>query len=154
MAIRNIVKEGDELLRKKSKDVLAFNDKLAELLDDLNETMHKNDGMGIAAPQVGVLRKVFIVEVNNIHLECVNPEIISVEGEEINLEGCLSCPNKSGYVKRPATVTLKAYDREGFPFTITATDYLARAICHENDHLYGVLFVDKLEKDYKGDKNK
>lgn len=154
MAIRNIVKDGDPLLRKTSKPVLKFDDKLGELLDDMYETMIENNGVGIAAPQIGVLRRVFIVEVNNIRLECVNPEIVKVEGEDTNVEGCLSCPGKRGYVKRPAFVTLSAYDREGFPFTITATDYLGRAIMHENDHLNGILFIDKVEKDYKekGDK--
>lgn len=151
MAIRNIVKDGDELLRKTSKPVAKFDDKLAELLDDMYETMIENNGIGIAAPQVGVLRRVFIVEVNNIRLECVNPEIVKTEGEDINVEGCLSCPGKRGYVKRAAFVTLRAYDREGYVFEITATDYLGRAIMHEFDHLNGVLFIDKVEKNYKGE---
>lgn len=151
MAIRNIVKDGDDLLRKISKPVMKFDEKLGELLDDMYETMVKANGVGIAAPQIGVLRRVFIVEVNNIRLECVNPEIVKTEGEDVNVEGCLSCPGKRGYVRRADFVTLRAYDREGFPFEITATDYLGRAIQHENDHLNGILFIDKIEKDYKGE---
>ncbi len=144
--IRKIVFEGDSLLRKVSKPVKAFDEKLSDLLDDMRDTMRANNGAGIAAPQVGILRRCFIVEVNGMYFECVNPEIIYTEGECVDVEGCLSVPNRKGYVKRPSVVTVRAYDRYGNEFELKARDYTARAICHENDHLNGVLYIDKLEK--------
>lgn len=146
MAIRQIVIEGDEMLRKTSKPITHFDDKLAELLDDMRDTMRQNNGCGIAGVQVGVLRRVFIVEVEGMYLECVNPEIVSQSGQVEGREGCLSVPNKRGVVLRPQTVTLHAYTRDGTPFQITLNDFMARAICHENDHLNGVLYIDKLVK--------
>ncbi len=148
MAIRNIVKVGEASLRKKSKPVKDFDEDLWELLDDMKETMHRNDGMGLAAPQVGVLRRAVVVEVNNAYLELINPTIISTEGEDIEEEGCLSVGNFRGRVVRPMKVTVKAYDRYGFQFTITGEKWLSRCICHELDHLDGIIFVDKsLDKD-------
>ena len=148
MALRNVVKIGEEILRKKSKVVKDFDESLWQLLDDMKVTMHENDGMGLAAPQVGVLRRVIIVDVNNSFIELVNPEIISRKGEDIEEEGCLSVGSFRGKVKRPYKITVSAFDRFGYPFTITGEKWLARCICHEVDHLDGVLFVDKsLDKD-------
>ncbi len=153
MAIRNIVKVGDDLLRKKSKPVHDFDENLWELLDDMKETMYKNNGMGLAAVQVGVLKRVIIIEANNMFMELVNPEIISERGSDIEKEGCLSVGTNYEYVKRPMQVTVKAQDRLGYDFTITGEKYLARVLCHEIDHLDGILFIDKVEKGYKEGKN-
>ena len=153
MIIRNIVKVGDDLLRKKSKPVRNFDENLWELLDDMKETMYKNNGMGLAAVQVGVLKRVIIIEANNMFMELVNPEIISERGSDIEKEGCLSVGTNYEYVKRPMQVTVKAQDRLGYDFTITGEKYLARVLCHEIDHLDGILFIDKVEKGYKEGKN-
>ncbi len=148
MAIRKVVYIGEQILRKKSKPVKEFDESLWELLDDMKETMYENDGMGFAAPQVGILRRVIIVDVNNAFIELINPEIISKKGEDIEEEGCLSVGNFRGRVKRPYEVTVKACDRFGYPFTIKCEKWLARCICHEVDHLDGILFVDRsLDKD-------
>lgn len=154
MAIRNIVQVGEEILRKKSKAVKEFDEKLWELLDDMRETMVKNDGCGLAAVQVGVLRRVVVLDVNNMKLELINPEIIDSFGEEIAREGCLSVKGQSGYVKRPKEVTVRAFDRYGNEFIITGVDLLARALCHEIDHLEGIVYIDKVIKDYKEKKVK
>lgn len=153
MAIRNIVKVGDDLLRKKSKPVRNFDENLWELLDDMKETMYKNNGMGLAAVQVGALKRVIIIEANSMFMELVNPEIISERGSDIEKEGCLSVGTNYEYVKRPMQVTVKAQDRLGYDFTITGEKYLARVLCHEIDHLDGILFIDKIEKGYKEGKN-
>lgn len=148
MAIRKVVFIGENSLRKKSKPVKEFDESLWELLDDMKETMYANDGMGLASPQVGVLRRAIVVDVNNAFIELINPEIISKKGEDIEEEGCLSVGTFRGRVKRPYEITVKAFDRYGYPFTITCEKWLARCICHEVDHLDGVLFVDKsLDKD-------
>ena len=154
MAIRNVVQKNEEILRKKSKPVKDFDQKLWELLDDMRETMNKNDGVGLAAVQVGVLRRAIVLDVNNMKIELVNPEIIDTYGEQIDKEGCLSCKGQWGYVKRPKEVTVKAQDRYGNEFIITGVDLLAKAFCHEIDHLDGILFVDKVIKDYKPKKGK
>jgi peptide deformylase len=154
MAIRNVVQVGDEILRKKSKAVKECDEKLWELLDDMRETMNKHDGVGLAAVQVGVLRSIVILDINNMKLELINPEIIDSFGEQIEQEGCLSCKGQWGYVKRPQEVTVKAQDRYGNEFVLTGVDLLAKAICHELDHLEGVLFIDKIIKDYKDKKKK
>ncbi|MBE7074606.1 MAG: peptide deformylase [Clostridiales bacterium] len=146
MAVRKIVKMGDELLRKKCKKVTVFDEKLGELLDDMKETMYEFDGMGLAAPQVGVLKRVVVMEVNNMFFELINPEIIASEGEDLEQEACLSCGKIREYVKRPKKVTVKAQDRFGYEFVLTGEKWLARCICHELDHLDGVLFVDRAEK--------
>ena len=148
MAIRKVVKVGEDVLRKKSKPVKDFDKSLWELLDDMKATMHENDGMGLAAPQVGVLRRVVIVEVNNAFIELINPEIIAQFGEDIEEEGCLSVGDFRGRVKRPYEITVKAFDRFGYPFSLHGEKWLARCICHEVDHLDGILFIDKtLDKD-------
>jgi peptide deformylase len=149
LALRNIVKLGDERLRKMSKPVTVFDEKLWELLDDMKQTMYENNGMGIAAVQVGILKRAIIIDVNDMYLELINPEIINQKGSDIEKEGCLSVCEEKGYVKRPIEVTVRAHDRMGYPFTITGEKYLARAICHEVDHLNGILFIDRVIKDYK-----
>lgn len=148
MATRNVVKMGDELLRKKSKPVKEFDENLFKLLDDMKQTMYQNEGMGLAAPQVGVLKRVVVMDVNNMFFELINPEIIKQEGYDIEEEGCLSVGAYRGYVKRPMRVTVKAQDRYGYEVIITGEKYLARCICHELDHLDGILFVDKEIKGY------
>lgn len=146
MAVRKIVKMDDPLLRKKCKPVTLFDEKLAILLDDMKETMYEFDGMGLAAPQVGVLKRIAIMDVNNMFLELINPEIIKVEGEGFEYESCLSCGKIREVVKRPYKVTVKAQDRFGYEFILTGESWLARCICHELDHLDGILFFDKAEK--------
>lgn len=144
MAIRNIVKEGDPVLRKVSRSVLAFDEKLADLLDDMAETMHKADGVGLAGPQVGMLKRVCVVDVGDGVIELVNPVIIEAEGNEEASEGCLSSPGDFGIVARPTKVTVRAQDRNGKSFTVTGEGLKARAFCHEIDHLNGILFKDKM----------
>ena len=149
MALRNIVQTGQPILGKISKPVTEFNENLWELLDDMYSTMKANRGCGIAGPQVSVLKRVFIVEVNELKAEFVNPEIINKSEELIKeVEGCLSVKGVQGYVERPRTVTVKAFDRYGNEFILTANDWLARAICHENDHLNGILFTDIMVEPY------
>jgi peptide deformylase len=144
MAVRNVLIEGDETLRKKSREITEITPRMLTLIDDMAETMYANDGVGLAAPQVGVLRRVVIVaDISGEeprYIEMVNPEIVEQDGEQIGPEGCLSLPNIWGVVTRPQKVTVKAQDRFGEPFTLEAEDLLARACCHELDHLEGVLF--------------
>ena len=154
MAIRNVVQVGDEILRKKSKLVKDFDEKLWELLDDMRETMEKNEGCGLAAVQVGVLRRVVVLDVNNMKLELINPEIVESYGENIEKEGCLSVKGQVGYVKRPKEITVQAFDRYGNEFIITGVDLLARALSHEIDHLEGIIYIDKVIKNYKEKKGK
>ena len=146
MALRNIVLENEELIRKKSRPVEEITPRILTLLDDMADTMYyENRGIGIAAPQVGVLRRVFIVDVGDEHglIEFISPEITRREGTQIYTEGCLSCPGKNAEVERPAEITVKALDRNGKEFTLDADGLLAVCICHEYDHLDGILFVDK-----------
>lgn len=144
MALRNIRVDGDEVLRKKSKEVGDIDDRIRMILDDMLETMRESDGVGIAAPQVGVLRRMFIVEAEEDDvLEAINPKIVEQEGLVVGEEGCLSVPNVFGKVERPERVVLKALDRYGNEYEVEATGLKAIAICHELDHLEGVLFKDK-----------
>ena len=154
MAYREIVKEGDELLRKVSKPVKDFDEKLWELLDDMRESMVKFDGCGLAAVQVGVLRRAIVLDVNNMKIELINPVILDSFGENISSEGCLSVKGQSGYVKRPEQMTVKALDRYGNEFELTGVGLLAKALSHEIDHLDGILYTDKVIKDYKEKKGK
>ena len=148
MAIRNIVKIGDDVLRKKCRPVEVFDAKLHALLDDMAETMHDAEGVGLAAPQVGILRRVFIIETEETGLvECINPEILETVGKQTGEEGCLSVPGRSGIVERPAVVKFKAFNRNGEPFQLVVKKLAARAICHENDHLDGGLYVDKMTEE-------
>ncbi len=145
MAIRQIVQIGDEVLRKKSNPVTDFGAKTHKLLDDMKETLLKVDGAGLAAPQVGVLRRIFIVKVEEGYFEFINPEIISQSGSQYGAEGCLSVSGKQGNVKRPSTVKVKFQDRKGDYYTLTAHGFFAKAICHEYDHLEGILYIDKAD---------
>lgn len=147
MSLRNIVIEGDPVLRKKSRPVDEITPRIIKLLDDMAETMYyENRGIGIAAPQVGVLRRVFVVDVGDEHgkIEFINPEITyRSEETQIFCEGCLSLPGKSANVERPAVIRIKALDRDGNEFELEADELLAVCICHEYDHLEGILFADK-----------
>ena len=144
MAIRKILKIGDETLRKHARPVAEVDRRTKQLLDDMAETMYAADGAGLAAPQVGILRRVVVIDVGEGLLELVNPEILSTEGEQRQPEGCLSVPGKRGVVARPAKVTVRALNRRGKPVEIVGEGFLATALCHEIDHLDGVLYVDKL----------
>ena len=146
MAIRNIREDGDPILRKKARPVTEFNDRLFELLDDMAETMYEAPGVGLAGPQVGVLRRVVVMDVGDGLLELINPEITKVEGEQIGEEGCLSLPGLCGTVKRPMTVQVKAQTREGKWCLYKGEALKARCFCHEIDHLDGVLYKDKLDE--------
>ena len=144
MAKRNIVKIGDEILKKKVRAVEVIDDRLLALLDDMRETLYANDGAGLAAPQVGVLKQCVVIDVGEGPIELINPVITKTEGSVVGPEGCLSIPGKWGKVERPQKVTVKALDRTGKQFTITGEDLLARALCHEIDHLHGILYTDKM----------
>ena len=146
MAVRNIVKIGDEILRRQSKEVTEFDGRLAALLDDMAETMRKAEGVGLAAPQVGILKRIAVIDVGEGLVELINPKILKSSGAVTEFEGCLSIPGDKSPVTRPKTVKAEAYDRRGNKFCIKADGYLARAICHEADHLDGVLFIDRVEK--------
>lgn len=146
MAIRKIVQLGDDVLRKKSFKVEKIDNKIRVLLDDMKETLDKANGAGLAAVQVGLLKRIFIVSVEEGYFEFINPEILSQSGTQTGAEGCLSVKGKFGEVERPYEVTIKAFDRFGEPFHLTANGFFARAICHEYDHLDGVLYIDKATK--------
>lgn len=142
MALRDILQDGSPILRKKCRPVKEVDDYVRRLLDDMLETMHHANGMGLAAPQVGVLRRVCIVEYEDTLYEFINPEIIGREGEDIDIEGCLSIPGRAGRVKRPQKVVVRTLDRNGETQEYVGEDYLAHAFCHEIDHLDGVLYTD------------
>ena len=144
MAIRKILKIGDETLRKHARPVAEVDRRTRQLLDDMAETMYAADGAGLAAPQVGILRRVVVIDVGEGLIELVNPEIVASEGEQHQAEGCLSVPGKQGVVARPAKVTVRALNRRGKPIEIVGEGFLAMALCHEIDHLDGVLYVDKI----------
>ncbi|MEG0770402.1 MAG: peptide deformylase [Clostridia bacterium] len=149
MAERKIVsvKEDNELLHKISKPVTQFDDKLASLLDDMKDVLHKANGAGLAAVQIGILRRVFVVETpDDGYFECVNPELIKESGLQNTSEGCLSVPGVFGIVDRPSKVVFKAQDRNGRWFKISGKNLLAKALCHENDHLNGIVFTDKVKR--------
>lgn len=143
MAKLKIVKVGDDILRKRCRPVEEITPKIHRLLDDMAETMRAAQGVGLAAPQVGILRRIVVVEVEEGNLiELINPKIIAYAGEQEGTEGCLSVPNKWGTVKRPMHVTVRALNRHGEEFEITGSGFLARAFCHELDHLDGKLYID------------
>ncbi len=143
MAIRNIVKHGDPVLKKISRSVLKFDDRLHTLLDDMKDTMYEAEGVGLAAPQVGILRRVCVIDIGEGLIELVNPVIIETEGEQFETEGCLSLPGNYKTTSRPMKVTVRAQDRNGNTFTVSGEGLLARAFCHEIDHLDGVLFIER-----------
>ena len=148
MAIRNIVKLGeDDVLRKHARKVDNFDKRLWTLLDDMADTMYEADGAGLAAPQVGILKRVVVVDVGEGLIELVNPEIIAAEGVQTCVEGCLSVPGKRGTVERPAKVRVHAQDRKGRHIEVEGEGFLAQAFCHELDHLDGVVYVDKMIED-------
>ncbi|MBO7208355.1 MAG: peptide deformylase [Clostridia bacterium] len=141
MAIRNIVKFGDDVLNKKCRPVEKIDDRILMLLDDMHDTLVKSGGVGLAAPQVGILKRICIIDIGEGLIELINPEIIKTSGSVNDVEGCLSVPGRWGYVTRPKKVTVRALDRNGKQFEMTGEDLLARAFCHEIDHLDGVLFT-------------
>ena len=146
MALRNIVLEGDEILNKRAREVTVINDRILITLDDMLETMRENNGLGIAAPQVGILRRMFIVEVDDQLIEIINPEIVETRGEQQVEEGCLSVPGLVGTVERPEYVKMTGLNRKGEKIEIEGTGLLAVALSHEYDHLEGILFTQKATK--------
>lgn len=140
MALRQIVKEGDSVLTKKCRPVVKFDDRLADLIDDMIETLHDSGGVGLAAPQVGILRRVVVIDVGDGVIELVNPKIVAYSGKQEGLEGCLSCPGEWGITVRPNYVMVKAQDRNGEEFTVDGEELLAKAFCHELDHLDGIIY--------------
>ena len=155
MAIRNIVKEGDPILHKKCRPVEKFDSRLHQLLDDMAETMHDACGVGLAGPQVGTLRRVVVVDIGEGVIELINPKIVMKAGEQVTAEGCLSCPGEFGLTKRPMYVTVLAQDRNGNEITVKGEGLLAKAFCHEIDHLDGILYkqimIRKLSEEELGD---
>jgi len=148
MAIRQIIKHkaDNPVLRQKSRLVEVFDDRLAQLIDDLIDTMNHAHGVGLASPQVGIFKRVFVISIKQDEVfEFVNPVITKSSGIQKEKEGCLSIPNTEGQTERPATVTVEAYDRHGKKFTLKGKGLLARAICHETDHLDGVLYTDRVK---------
>ena len=143
MALRSIRFEGDEVLRKKSKEVEEINERIISLIDDMVETMYDADGVGLAAPQIGVLKRIAVIDNGERLIELINPVIIEKTGEQLEIEGCLSVPGKAGIVKRPENITVEALNRKGQKQVFKGTDLLARALSHEIDHLEGILFIDK-----------
>ena len=142
MALRTIRKLGEEVLRKKCRPVENIDERILILLDDMAQTMYEANGVGLAAPQVGILKRIAVIDTGEGLIELINPEITS--GSAVEQEGCLSVPGRYGTVDRPTEVTVRATDRDGNEFEITGYDLLARAMCHEIDHLDGVVFVDKV----------
>ena len=151
MALRQIIQEPDNFLRKKSRPVERIDERILTLLDDMAETMYAADGVGLAAPQVGILKRVVVIDMGDDSglIELINPRIVSCRGEQFQEEGCLSVAGRRGVVKRPAKVVVQALDREGNLVEYTAKDMLAVAFCHELDHLDGILFIDKMIEEHQ-----
>ena len=155
MAKLKIVKFGDPMLRKVARPVEAITPRIITLLDDMIETMRDAGGCGLAAPQVGVLRRIAVIEVEDGKvIELINPKIVAFAGEQTEQEGCLSNPGEYGITKRPAAVTVRAIDRHGKEVEVRGTELLARAICHECDHLDGKLYIDVQIRSYKEEESK
>ena len=149
MGLRKILTDKDPALHKVCKPVTAFDAKLHKLLDDMRETLIDSNGVGLAAPQVGILRRIFLVDVGlngEDILECVNPEILETDGEQEGAEGCLSVPGRYGLVKRPYWVKLRAQDRNGDWFEAEGEEIIGRCFCHENDHLDGIVYTEVMER--------
>lgn len=144
MAIRNIRTDEDPILRKDSRVVDKIDDRIKQLLDDMIDTMYHENGVGLAAPQIGILKRIIVIDVGEGIIELINPELLDQNGSQIDVEGCLSIPNRTGTVQRPMFVKVKGLNREGKEIIIEGEELLARALCHEIDHLNGVLFIDKI----------
>lgn len=146
MAIRKVltIPEEHEFLKKHSREVTAIDNRIITLLDDMKETLYAENGVGLAAPQVGILRRVVVIDAGDGLMEFINPVIVYKKGEQINAEGCLSIPGKSGTVARPEKVKVRALDRNNHEFTVEGEGLLAIALCHEIDHLNGILYIDKM----------
>lgn len=146
MAIRKLltIPEDNDFLRKQSREVTIIDNRILTLLDDMKDTLYAENGVGLAAPQVGVLRRVVVIDIGEGLIELINPVICYKKGEQINAEGCLSVPGRSGTVARPEKVTVRALDRNGKEFELTGEGLLAIALCHEIDHLNGTLYIDKM----------
>lgn len=145
MAIRTVRVMGDRILTKMCRPIEQMNKKIQNLIDDMIETMYEENGVGLAAPQVGILKRLVVIDVGDGPIVLINPEIIETSGEQTGDEGCLSVPGKAGQVTRPNVVTVRAMDENMEPFEITGEGLLARAICHECDHLDGILYVEHVE---------
>lgn len=150
MAIRNIRLNGDEILRKKSRKVEEINDRILGILDDMLDTMYKAEGVGLAGPQIGILKRLVVVDVGEGPIKLINPEIIEASGSIIDFEGCLSVPGEQGNVERPEKVTLTAMNEKGENIVINGEGFFARALCHELDHLDGILYIDKVIPEEEG----
>lgn len=148
MAIRNIVKYGDEVLQKKCRIVEKIDDRILTLINDMIDTLYAADGVGLAAPQVGILKRIAIIDIGEGPIILINPEIISQEGSQSGAEGCLSYPGQYGEVERPMNVTVRAMDKDGSIREIKGEGLLARAFCHEIDHLDGHMFIEKVSEWY------
>lgn len=146
MALRNIRTDEDEILRKKSRKVDEINDRIKNLIEDMKETMYHADGVGLAAPQVGILKRIAVVDVGKGPVTVINPEIIERNGNYTDVEGCLSLPGRQGEVERPEKIKVKALNEKGEEVVIEAEGLFARALCHEIDHLDGILFIDRIKK--------
>ena len=142
MAIRRIVKNGDPVLRKRSREIIEINERIIEIIEDMTETLYKENGIGIAAPQIGILKRIVVIDNGDGPIELINPVILSSEGVQEATEGCLSVPGQFGLVNRPAYVRIKALNRKGKRIELMGDGVLARAFCHEIDHLDGKLFID------------
>jgi peptide deformylase len=151
MAVRNLRMDPDPILRKKSREVEIVDQRIICLLDDMYETMKLEKGVGLAAPQVGVLRRVIVIDVGDGPVELINPEIIEAEGSQVGLEGCLSVYDRTGTVERPQWVKVKGLNREGRMIEVEGEGMMARALCHEIDHLDGIIFTDRIIDDGAGD---
>lgn len=154
MALRNIVLEGDEILRKRAREVTEINDRIIMILDDMLETMRAQDGVGIAAPQVGILKRILIIEIDGQVIELINPEILETEGVQAEDEGCLSIPGMIGTVERPEYIKVKGMNREGQEVTYEGTGLLSVALSHEYDHLDGILYTDKATNVREADRDR
>jgi len=154
MALRNIVLEGDEILRKRAREVTDINERIHMILDDMLETMREQDGVGLAAPQVGILKRILIVEIDGQVIELINPEILETEGVQAEDEGCLSIPGMIGTVERPEYIKIKGLNREGQEVTYEGTGLLSVALSHEYDHLDGILYTDKATNVREADRDR
>jgi len=147
MALREVRVVPDTVLRKRSREITEITSRIKTLAVDMVDTMRKEDGVGLAAPQIGILKRIVVIEIEDKLYQMINPEILEFSGEEIDFEGCLSVPNRQGRVKRPTWLKVRYTNLDGETTELEAEDFLARAVCHELDHLEGVLYIDKLEPD-------